>query len=117
MTSATLATAGVSIKLSALSCDDKSDSTSASRALSSPQTSLTKLRRSPGFFRKAESKTPLTFCHLSSAIPISPKSKVSTQFETVTGLRPSDCLRPSDSLPRQFTVQPSLRHSPFALDG
>src|SRR5687767_11441415 len=65
---ATLATAGVSIKLPALSCDDKSDSTSASRTLSSPQTSSTKLRRSSGRRRRAESKTSLTFCHFSSII-------------------------------------------------
>jgi hypothetical protein len=51
-----LATAGVSIKLSAPSSDDKSDSTSASRVLSSPQTSSTNLRRSSAFAAKPNQK-------------------------------------------------------------
>jgi hypothetical protein len=52
----------------ALPIDDKSDSTSASRVLSSPHTSLTNLRRSSGFCRKADSKICLTSCHFVSGI-------------------------------------------------
>ena len=57
--------------------------TFASRVLSFPEASLTNLRRSWGWRRKAESKISLSFCHFSPATSFNPKSKVLRHFETV----------------------------------
>src|SRR5687768_1258940 len=69
ITSEMLATSGVSKKrLSALSSDDKRDSTSLSRLSSFPHAATTNSERSSGLRRSAEPKISLTCCHFLSTI-------------------------------------------------